>query len=379
MTFEIWVADMKKSNMPVRIGSKTIKNRITYAPTVKFGWTDESGIATDRFARHYEARSAGGTGLIVVEATCICPEGRLDPSQLGLWEDIQIQGHAAIVDACQRHGAVMLVQLHHGGYNTHPKCGVSKGPSVIEWPYFGGTTTTEALSHGEIIGLRDKFIEAAVRAKKAGYDGVQLHGCHSYLLNDFVSPVANRRTDGYGGSTESRARFGCEIIRGIHDACGRDFIVSVRTTVAEPTIEEACAIADEYVKAGADYLQTSTGVTPVIPADIGYPGDLPFNSIVWAGTELHKHMAGRVPVSVVNGIIKPEQANDILERGLADTIDAARALLADPNWAMAVTEGAAYINCRDCKICFWSPIMPHKCPAVAERYKADSDCVDYSE
>jgi 2,4-dienoyl-CoA reductase-like NADH-dependent reductase (Old Yellow Enzyme family) len=369
---------MKKSNTPIVIGSKTVKNRVTFAPTVKFDWADRTGVAHDRFTRHYEARAAGGTGLIVVEATCICPEGRLAPSQLGLWEDAQIEGHAAITEACRRHGAVMLVQLHHGGYNTHPECGASKGPSVVDWPYFGGKTTTEALTRDDIIDLRGKFIEAAIRAQKAGYDGVQLHGCHAYLINQFLSPAANRRTDEYGGSLNNRARFCCEIIRGVHDACGRDFIVSVRTPVAEPTIGEACAIADIYVKAGADYLQTSGGIAPTKPEDLGAPENLPYNSIVWAGTEMCRHMAGKVPVSVVNGIITPELANFILDHGLADTIDAARALLADPNWARAVTEDAEIVKCRDCKVCFWSPFMPHKCPAAAERHLSDPLCADYS-
>lgn len=353
-----------------------VKNRITFAPTVKFGWTDNSGMATDRFARHYEARAAGGTGLIVVEATCISPEGRLAPSQLGLWEDDQVKGHTAIVNACHKHGAVMLVQLHHGGYNTHPESGTSKGPSVVEWPYFGGTTTTEALTYEEIVSLRVKFIEAAIRAKNAGYDGVQLHACHAYLINQFASTAVNKRIDTYGGAIENRTRFGCEIIHGIHEACGRDFIVSVRTTAAEPTVEEACAVADEYVKAGADYLQTSSGIASVEASEIGCPRDLPYSNIVWAGSEIHRYLAVRVPVSVVNGINVPELANIILDHGLADTVDAARALLADPNWARAVTDGADYIKCRSCTICFWSPFMPHRCPAVAERLKSDPDCVD---
>lgn len=370
---------MKKSSTPIVIGSKTVKNRVTFAPTVKFDWTDRSGIATDRFARHYEARAAGGAGLIVVEATCICPEGRLAPSQLGLWEDGQIQGHAAITEACHRYGAVVLVQIHHGGYNTHPECGASKGPSVVEWRTLGGTRTTEAFTSDEVACLRNKFIDAAVRAQKAGYDGVQLHGCHAYLINEFTSPTANKRNDKYGGTTENRARFGCEIIRGIRDACGRDFIVSVRTTVAEPTIEEACAIADEYIKAGADYLQTSSGIASVKPEDIGYPNDLPYNSIVWAGTVMHQHMAGKVPVSVVNGIDTPELANFILDHDLADTIDSARALLADPNWARAVTENAEYVGCKGCKPCSWFPVRRHKCPAVTERHTIDPDCVDFRE
>jgi 2,4-dienoyl-CoA reductase-like NADH-dependent reductase (Old Yellow Enzyme family) len=369
---------MKKSNTPIHIGSKLVKNRITFAPTVKFDWTGNTGIATRRFARHYEARAAGGVGLIVVEATCVSPDGRLSPTQLGLWEDAQIAGHRAITDACHPHGTVMLVQLHHGGYNTHPECGPSRGPSAIEWRSFNNITT-DAFSHEEILILRDKFIEAAVRAKKAGYDGVQLHGCHSYLINQFVSPTANRRTDEYGGSMKDRARFGCDIIQGIHEACGNEFIVSVRTTAAEPTIEEACAIADAYIEAGVNYLQTSSGIAPLVPEKLGYPDGLPYNCTVWAGSQLRRHVAGRVPVSVVNGIITPALANYILDNDLADTIDAARALLADPNWAKAVTDGTDYIKCRDCKFCFWSPFMPHNCPAVAQRAQTDPECADFGD
>jgi len=360
---------MSLINTPIQIGTKSVKNRITFAPTVKFDWTDNSGIAIGRFARHYEDRARGGTGLICVEATCIDPCGRLAPSQLGLWNDAQIEGHRDITDACHRHGAVIIVQLHHGGYNTHPECGPSKGPSVVKWR----DRTTSELSRQEIIDIRDKFIVSAVRAKKAGYDGVQLHACHAYLLNQFVSPSMNLRTDEYGGSTENRARLGCEIIRGIHDACGRDFIVSARTTGAEPTLGEAWAIADAYIDAGADYLQVSSGIGP---EDVLYPDDLPYNRIAWLGVQMHDHVQGRVPVSVVNGILKPEQARYLIDNKLADTIDSARALLADPNWARAVTDGSDYVECRNCKRCLWSPVVPHKCPAVIERSKKDPDCVD---
>lgn len=363
---------MSKINTPIQIGSKMIKNRITFAPTVKFDWTDNSGIAIERFAQHYEDRAKGGTGMICVEATCIDPKGRLAPSQLGLWEDSQIEGHRAITDACHQHGAAVLVQIHHGGYNTHPECGPSKGPSVVKWR----DRTTEELTLEEIYIIRTQFIEAAARAKKAGYDGVQLHACHAYLLNQFVSPSMNQRTDEYGGSTENRVRLSCEIIRGIHEACGRDFIVSARTTGAEPTLEEAWAVADALIEAGADYLQVSSGIGP---DEINYPDALPYNRIAWLGTQMHAHVQGRVPVSVVNGILKPEQARYLIDHNLADTIDSARALLADPNWANGVTDGADYVYCRNCKVCFWSPFMSRKCPAVAVRHKTDPSCVDYWE
>lgn len=363
---------MKKINTPIKIGSRTVKNRITYAPTVKFGWTDESGIVKERFARHYEERAAGGTGLIVVEATCVSPTGRLAPSQLGLWDDSQTEGHQMITEACKKHGAIVLVQIHHAGYNTHPECGPSRGPSVVPWREI----TTQELSREEISEIQKQFIDAAKRAMTAGYDGIQLHACHSYLINQFVSPKVNLRSDEYGGNTENRTRFGCEIINGIREACGDDFIISVRTPGAEPTIEEAWAIADAYIAAGADYLQVSTGIGP---EEIEYPEGLPYNQIVWYGTRMHNHVKGRVPVSVVNGILNPDLACRLIEEELTDTIDSARALLADPGWANAVIEGSSYVKCRNCKVCFWSPFMPHNCPAVAERHRKDSNCVDYTK
>ena len=354
---------------PIKIGTKTLPNRITFAPTVKFDWTDRSGIAIERFAQHYEARAKGGAGLICVEATCIHPEGRLAPSQLGLWEDAQIDGHRAIVEACKRHGAVIIVQIHHGGYNTHPDCGPSKGPSVVEWR----GRTTEEMSIDEIHQARDQFIEASIRAQKAGYDGIQLHACHSYLLDQFFSPVVNLRADEYGGSTENRTRLACEVIRGIREACGDDFLISARVPGAEPTLEEAHKIADFLIEAGVDYLQVSNGIGP---DESKTPEGLPFNHIVWIGTQMPAYVNGRVPVSVVNGLDRPELARYIIATNLADTIDSARALLADPEWARAVTDGTDYVKCIRCKRCFWSPMMEHKCPAVMERRKTDPTCVD---
>ena len=190
-----------KAAEPIRIGTKLVKNRVTFAPTVKFDWSDGAGIAVDRFRRHYEDRAKGGAGLICVEATCVEPQGRLAPSQLGLWEDGQIPGHRAIVDACHPWGTVMLVQLHHAGSAAHPDCGPAIGPSAVERR---GRTCGE-LTKERIREIAAAFIAAAERARAAGYDGVQLHGCHGYLINQFISPAANLRTDEYGGSIENRA------------------------------------------------------------------------------------------------------------------------------------------------------------------------------
>ena len=363
---------MNKASQPIRIGTRTIKNRITFAPAVKFDWTDTNGTAIERFARHYEERAAGGAGLIVVEATAVVPTGRLSPDMLGLWEDAHIAGHRAIVDACHRHGAVVLVQISHAGMQTHEACGPMKGPSQVPWR----DKQSEALTTEEIHRIRDQFTEAAFRAQKAGYDGIQLHACHSYLINQFICARVNLRTDEYGGSVENRARFGCEIIRGIREACGPDFLISARTPGAEPTLEDAFAIADAYIEAGVDFLQISGGIGP---QDISYPEGLPYGWIAWIGTQMHRHVAGRVPVSVVCGILDPAVALQLLEEGLTDTVDACRALLSDPTWTRAVTENAAFVRCHDCKRCLWSPWLPHRCPAARERLKLGQVSVDLAE
>ena len=361
-----------KAAEPIRIGTHPVKNRVTFAPTVKFDWTDGTGIAIDRFRRHYEDRAKGGVGLICVEATCVEPQGRLSPTQLGLWEDGQVPGHRAITDACHKYGATVIVQLHHAGANTHPQCGEGEGPSAVERR---GRVCKE-LTRERIREIIGAFVAAAARAKAAGYDGVQLHGCHSYLINQFISPVMNLRTDEYGGSIENRARFGCELLRGIREKCGPDFLLSVRHSAAETTLEESCAIAEEYVKAGADYLQMSDGIGP---SEVDYPEGYAYNKVCWMGIQVHEHFKGRVPVSVVNGILTPAEARKLVDEDLADTVDSARALLADPNWARAVTDGADCVGCFNCKVCFWSPFMPHRCPAVKKRHDLDPDCCDYTE
>ena len=362
-----------KAASPIQIGTKIVKNRVTFAPTVKFDWTDGTGIPIDRFRRHYEDRAKGGAGLICVEATCVEAGGRLAPSQLGLWGDAQIPGHRAITDACHACGATMLVQIHHAGGVTHPAVGPGFGPSPVE--HRGrvcGELTTQRIHE-----IRDAFVAAARRAQAAGYDGVQLHACHGYLINQFISLSDNHRHDEYGCDTiENRARFGCEIIRGIREACGPDFIISARHPAAEPTIADSAAIAELYIDAGADYLQLSTGIDFAEKQEP--PAGSPWNGIVWTCIEMRRRLHGRVPVSVVNSIFTPEEARGLIDQDLADTIDSARALLADPAWAAAVTEGADYVPCRRCKVCFWSPFMPHACPAAAIRHRTYADCPDWN-
>lgn len=366
---------MANVNSPIKIGTKILKNRITMAPTVKF-FADENGMVTDEFIHHYEERAKHDVGLIVLEATCICPEGRLAPSQLGLWCDEQIEGHRKIVDAVHKYGTLIIPQIHHGGLGTHPDCGPLTSPTKTKWNNGKCETDAVELSLSDIERIEQQFEDAAVRAKKAGYDGIQLHGCHAYLINDFASQV-NKRTDKYGGSLENIARFGSEIIARIRKACGPDFIISMRISGADPTVEEAPLIAEEYVKAGCDYLQVSCGIGEF--NQIAHGDNLPYNKIAALGVLMHEHFKGRIPVSTVNGFRTVEQVRYMFENDLVDTIDLACGLLADPAFTQAILNDAPYVKCYSCPQCTYGPFHNHPCPASLKRGAGPSDSFNFQK
>ena len=372
---------MPKVTDPITINKTTLKNRLTMAPTVKFDYAGADGKATQKHIDHYRERAQGGCGLICVEATAVTPDGRFGPIHMGLWNDEQIEGHKQIVDACHKYGAVMLIQLNHTGITSNPECGEAIGPSAVQVPSYasgGKEKISRALYIEEIHKMQENFVAAAIRAQKAGYDGIQLHGCHGYLINQFASKKTNLRTDEYGGSDENRARFGSEIISSIREKCGSDFIISVRTTGIEPDIATAINIAEEYVKAGCDYLQVSTGIEEWKDSTLKEEGE-PYNLICKLGVRFHEHFKGRVPVSCVNSIFEPELAIHLIENDLVDTVDLGRAILADPAICEATLAASRiaggdtsvspipFVKCFNCPRCQYGPGMPHKCPAELKR------------
>ena len=358
---------MAKANTPIIIGNRTCKNRITMAPTVKFA-AGPDGMVTDEFVRHYEKRAEHGVGLIVVEATCVAKEGRLAPSQLGLWCDEQIEGHKRITEAVHRHDTLIIPQLHHGGLGTHPECGPIVSPTRVMWNNGFAEVEAQEMSHDDIQRVIGQFVDAAVRAKVAGYDGVQLHACHAYLINDFASNV-NKRTDEYGGSLENKARFCCEIIKGIREKCGEDFIISSRISGADPTVAESKEIAGYYVEAGCDFLQVSCGIGEF--DDVPYDEALPYNRIAALGVDMHRAFKGKVPVSTVNDLRTVEKVKFLLENDLVDTVDLGCGLLADPAFTEAILYDAPYVGCFSCPGCAFGPGHSHPCPAM--RIRGDNE------
>lgn len=358
---------MSKVSDSIKIGKFTLKNRMTMAPTVKFDYTDATGTVTDKLVEHYKERAKGGAALICVEATAVLPGGRFGENHMGLWNDEQMEGHKRITKACHDEGAVVIIQLNHTGYTTHPSMGEAIGPSTMERKNWDGTSyTTRGLSLPELHDMQRAYVDAAIKAKRAGYDGIQLHGCHSYLINQFAAPSANHRTDEYGGNAENRGRFGAEIIRTVKAECGNDFLVSVRTTGCDPNVSEAVLVAEEYVKAGCDYLQVSAGMSSLdeIPECEGGKID----KIPSLGVYFKKHFQDRVPVSCVGGINTSEQVKYLIENNLVDTVDLGRTVLADPYFPKAVIDDAEYVKCLGCKACQFGPFTSHNCPANIKKF-----------
>ncbi len=339
----------------------TIKNRIVFPPVVCFHYSDDSGLVTDRNVEHYRQRAEGGPGIIITEATAVRKEGRLAAFQLGLWSDEQIPGMSRIASIVKSQGALSLVQIHHAGIITPESVApVALCPSADETKPRSRTLTIE-----EILIIRDAFIAAALRAKRAGFDGVELHGAHGYLLNQFASVFFNKREDEYGKDLQGRMKLATEIIRGIRSMCGNDFIIDYRMGTNSPMLEDGIKIAKYLETLGIDLLHPSHGGILVnLPRT---PKDFDYNWIVFCGTEVKKQVS--LPVIVVNEIKTPERAAYLVENGMTDFVALARPILADPSWAVHVKAGEPINECLSCKPkCRWYEDS-NLCPAVKRLMK----------
>jgi NADPH2 dehydrogenase len=339
----------------INIRGIKIKNRVVMPPMVCFGYAGQDGKVTEKNIQHYESRARGGVGLIIVEATCVSQNGRLANLQLGLWEDSQIEGLSKIAGVCHQSGAKVLVQIHHAGLAT-PR-NVTQTP-LAPSDYsgkarYGGTINARELTRDEIQGIQADFIAAAVRAQKAGMDGIELHGAHGYLISQFLSPMINKRQDNYGGSLLNKTRFVTEIIYGIREATGKDFLINCRIGCNEPDLAAGTEIARALEKAGVDMLHISTGMTTLSSSELDEPFPVPesfdYNWVVYGGTEIKKRV--EVPIIVVNGIRTPEQAVYLVENNLADFTAIGKGLMVDSEWANKARQKIEVTACIDCRVC----------------------------
>lgn len=338
------------------IKGKTIKNRIAFPPVVCFHYAGSDGCVVDRNVAHYKARAEGGAGIIITEATAVWQEGRLAPFQLGIWSDEQIPGLSRIAETVKKNGALSLIQIHHAGLISPESVNPSPGgPSPDE-----KKPGSRKLSVDEIQVIRDAFIAGALRARKAGFDGVELHGAHGYLLSQFASEFFNKREDQYGGTFQGRMKLATEIIKGIRALCGEEFIIDFRLGANAPTLDDGIAIAKHLESLGIDILHVSHGGSLLnLPRT---PKDFDFNWIVYSGMMIKSQV--KIPVIVVNEIKTPGRAAWLIENEKADFVALARPQMADPAWANHVKNHEPINLCLSCKPrCRWYEDS-NLCPAV---------------
>ena len=245
----------KRLNDKFYIRNTEIGNRICIPPMVIFGYSDETGIVTEKNIEHYRALAKGGAGLIIKEATCVTRDGRLSNNQLGIWSDEHIEGHRKIAEAVHAEGKRIVMQIHHSGVNgisDNPMC-----PSDYTKEYGDGRGTKHAheMTLDEINEIINAFIDGARRASLAGYDGVELHGCHSYLISQFFNSRVNKREDEY----KDPMKFVSKIIEGIRSVTPDDFIVGIRLGCFEPVLVDGIRNARLVEKAGFDFIDVSYG------------------------------------------------------------------------------------------------------------------------
>jgi len=329
------------------IGKMEVKNRIVLPAMVR-NWATAEGKVTKRMINHYESIAQGGVGMIIVEASFIEPAGKGFTNQLGIHNDSLIPGLASLARVIKKHGVKAGIQLHHAGRQTSSKItGVEVvAPSPI--PCF--ITRTKAqnevprqLTTKEVELIADAYAEAAGRAKEAGFDFVEIHGGHGYLINQFLSPLTNHRTDRYGGSFVNRMRFAIEVVEKIRAKVGLDYPVICRLSGSEfieggYDIDYAKKVVKELERKGVDAFNISGEIADSFPQGRQIaPMAIPPCPLVKLASEI-KGVTSK-PIIAVGKIYRPEIVEDILKNNKADFVATGRWLLADPEWPNKVKSG----------------------------------------
>ena len=330
---------------PISLRGVTIRNRLWVAPMCQYSVDDRDGVPTDWHLVHLGSMAAGGAGLIVTEASAVSPEGRITDRDTGIWNDSHTAAWARIVDYLHRQGATAGIQLAHAGRkaSTWPAWGTPERGSVPAdqggWPAlapsaiaFPGYAEPVALDLAGIQTVIADFAAAARRAVTAGFDVLELHAAHGYLLHQFLSPLSNRRTDEFGGSLQNRARLLLRVVEAVRAEVGESVPLLVRFSATDYavdgwTVDDTAVVAGWAAQAGADFFDVSSGgnVTGVqIPLAPGY--QVPMARFV-------KDNAA-VPVNAVGLITTAGQANEIVASGAADAVMLGREFLRDPHFAL---------------------------------------------
>ena len=340
---------------PGTIGSLHVKNRLVM-PAMATNFASAHGEPTRRLIRYYEARACGGVGTIVIENASIEePVGGNGAVQLRVDHDRYVPGLSLLVERLQEAGAAVALQINHAGAVARPeRTGVpAVGPSDVGWT--AEAPCPRALTVEAIERLIERYAEAAVRAKRAGLDAVEVHGAHGYLIAQFLSPLTNRRRDAYGGSIENRWRFAVDVVRAVRDAVGAEYPILFRLSGDEfmpggRTLDESVAMSPSLVDAGIDALHVSAG-TSANPEVQLEPISYQEGWRAYLAAAIRKTLT--VPVITAGVFRHPETVEGALEDGAADFVSIGRGLIADPEWPNKVraNDETSIRHCISCNRC----------------------------
>lgn len=327
---------------PIRINTLLIKNRIVF-PAMCTKYAAPDGGVTERMLRYYEERAKGGAGLVTIEATSVDPTGNSFSRGLSIADDARLPGLTDLARRVKRHGARISIQLQHGGRAALPQFSGHAVPLVSAIPGVTPYDNSVILSEEEIARLVECWGKAAIRAREAGFDAVEIHGAHGYLINQFMSPLTNLREDAYGGSFENRMRFPLEVLRAVRKQVGPDFPILFRYSMEEfmpggIDMEQAVRIAKVMADNGVDMLNVSIGIGESVEYIIP-PASVPDGWNADRAAAIKRAVGSRIPVAVVGRICNRKTAENIIASGKADLVAMGRALLADPFLPAKLAEG----------------------------------------
>lgn len=323
------------------LGPLTLKNRIVIAPMCQYSADD--GLATDWHQIHYGGLALSGAGLLILEATAVEAVGRISPGCLGLWSDAHAAALGRVLDATRRHSAMPIaIQLSHAGRKASSAVpwqgGALIAPEAGGWPtvapsalpHADGEAAPTALDAADLVRIREAFVAAARRAERLGLAAIELHAAHGYLLHQFLSPLANQRTDAYGGSPAARMRFPLEVFDAVRAAVSPTVAVGLRLSATDWVdggwdVEQSITFGQALKARGGDFLHVSSaGVSPRQQIPIGPGYQVPLAARLRAEVGL--------PTLAVGLITEPKQAEAVIAEGQADFVALARAMLYDPRW-----------------------------------------------
>ncbi|QIZ06543.1 NADH:flavin oxidoreductase/NADH oxidase [Priestia megaterium] len=327
---------MTKIDSSFKVKGLHLKNRIVMAPMCQYSVDKEDGIPNDWHLVHYVSRAVGGTGLIIMEMTSVTPEGRITNQDLGLWDDAQVPAYKRIVSEVHKYGSKIGIQIAHAGRKAENAM-QPVGPSTIQGEVLpeetknGTLKLPRALTIQEIKQTIEQFKNAARRAVEAGFDTIELHGAHGYLLHQFMSPNINNRTDEYG---QDLSKFGVEVIRTVKSVMPDEMPLIMRISAIEYIdggygLEHSLQMAEKFKLAGIDIFHVSSGGEGK-PGSLK-PGNYPGYQVPFIRAFKEKF---EIPVIAVGMLSNPQVAEATLSNNDADLIAVARGMLNDPYWSL---------------------------------------------